>query len=230
MENNKKIEQVNTTLSWVEKTFGFIKKMGFQNLLITLMMIFVVSVVGQLVFNPEGLVKKYERIVSEQHTESVIKRMNNEPAIRENLIKLKAELNADRVYVLETHNGGANLAGLPFLYVDLTYAEPKSAYQWLESEYKNVRLSRYPWATELYQKNFYSENISYLEQLDPELYYRLKNENVEYMAAIMMYGTYNPSGVVGVVYTSKDNIPKREEIQRILMKYSTVLATLFNNE
>ena len=230
MENNKKIEQVNTTLSWVEKTFGFIKKMGFQNLLITLMMIFVVSVVGQLVFNPEGLVKKYERIVSEQHTESVIKRMNNEPAIRENLIKLKAELNADRVYVLETHNGGANLAGLPFLYVDLTYAEPKSAYQWMESEYKNVRLSRYPWATELYQKNFYSENIGYLEQLDPELYYRLKNENVEYMAAIMMYGSYNPSGVVGVVYTSKDNIPKREEIQRILMKYSTVLAALFNNE
>lgn len=230
MENDKKIEQVNTTLSWVEKTFGFIKKMGFQNLLITLMMIFVVSVVGQLVFNPEGLVKKYERIVSEQHTESVIKRMNNEPAIRENLIKLKAELNADRVYVLETHNGGANLAGLPFLYVDLTYAEPKSAYQWLESEYKNVRLSRYPWATELYQKNFYSENIDYLEQLDPELYYRLKNENVEYMAAIMMYGSYNPSGAVGVVYTSKDNIPKREEIQRILMKYSTVLAALFNNE
>ena len=230
MENNKKIEQVNTTLSWVEKTFGFIKKMGFQNLLITLMMIFVVSVVGQLVFNPEGLVKKYERIVSEQHTESVIKRMNNEPAIRENLIKLKAELNADRVYVLETHNGGANLAGLPFLYVDLTYAEPKSAYQWMESEYKNVRLSRYPWATDLYQKNFYSENIGYLEQLDPELYYRLKNENVEYMAAIMMYGSYNPSGVVGVVYTSKDNIPKREEIQRILMKYSTVLAALFNNE
>lgn len=217
MENNKKIEQVNTTLSWVEKTFGFIKKMGFQNLLITLMMIFVVSVVGQLVFNPEGLIKKYERIVSEQHTESVIKRMNNEPAIRENLIKLKAELNADRVYVLETHNGGANLAGLPFLYVDLTYAEPKSAYQWMESEYKNVRLSRYPWATELYQKNFYSENIDYLEQLDPELYYRLKNENVEYMAAIMMYGSYNPSGVLGVVYTSKDSIPKREEIQRITM-------------
>ena len=230
MENDKKIEQVNTTLSWVEKTFGFIKKMGFQNLLITLMMIFVVSVVGQLVFNPEGLVKKYERIVSEQHTESVIKRMNNEPAIRENLIKLKAELNADRVYILETHNGGSNLAGLPFLYVDLTYAEPKSAYQWLESEYKNVRLSRYPWATELYQKNFYSENVDYLEQLDPELYYRLKNEDVEYMAAIMMYGSYNPSGVIGVVYTSKDNIPKREEIQRILMKYSTVLAALFNNE
>ena len=230
MENDKKIEQVNTTLTWVEKLFGFIKKAGIQNILITLMMVFLVSVVGQLVFNPEGLVRRFERIVSEQHTESVIKRLNNEPAIRQNLIALKAELNADRAYILETHNGGSNLAGLPFLYVDLTYAEPKSAYQWLESEYRNVRLSRYPWATELYQNNFYAEPVEYLEHLDPELYYRLKNEDAVYMAAIMMYGTYNPSGVIGVVYTSKDNIPSKEEIRRVLMKYSSTFAVLFNNE
>lgn len=230
MENDKKIEQVNTTLTWVEKLFGFIKKAGIQNIIITLMMVFLVSVVGQFVFNPEGLVKRFEKIVSEQHTESVIKRLNNEPSIRQNLIALKAELNADRAYILETHNGGSNLAGLPFLYVDLTYAEPKSAYQWLESEYRNVRLSRYPWATELYQNNFYAEPVEYLEHLDPELYYRLKNEDVVYMAAIMMYGTYNPSGVIGVVYTSKDNVPSKEEIRRVLMKYSSTFAVLFNNE
>jgi len=230
MENNEKIEQVNSTLSWVERTFGFVKKVGFQNLLITLMMVFLVSVVGQAVFNPEGLVKRVEQVISEQHTESVIKRLNNEPEIRQNLISLKSELNADRVYVLETHNGGANLAGLPFLYVDLTYAEPKSAYSWMESEYRNVRLSRYPWASELYQNNFYAEPIEYLENLDPELYYRLKNEDVEYMAAIMMYGTYNPSGVIGVVYTRKEGIPSEKEIERILMKYSSALSILFNNE
>lgn len=230
MENDKKIEQVNATLTWVEKLFGFIKKAGIQNILITVMMVFLVSVVGQLVFNPEGLVKRFERIVSEQHTESVIKRLNNEPSIRQNLIALKAELNADRAYILETHNGGTNLAGLPFLYVDLTYAEPKSAYQWLESEYRNVRLSRYPWATELYQNNFYAEPVEYLETLDPELYYRLKNEDVVYMAAIMMYGTYNPSGVIGVVYTSNDKIPSKKEIERTLMKYCSTFSNLFNNE
>jgi hypothetical protein len=230
MENKEKIENVNATLSWVERVFGFVKKAGIQNILITLMMVFLVAVVGQFVFNPEGLIKRYEQIVNEQHTESVIKRLNNEPAIRENLIQLKSELNADRVYILETHNGGANLAGLPFLYVDLTYAEPKSAYQWLESEYRNVRLARYPWASELYQNSFYAEPIDYLENLDPELYYRLKNEDVVYMAAIMMYGTYNPSGVIGVVYTNKDNIPDKSQIRRVLTKYTSTFAILFNNE
>lgn len=230
MENKEKIENVNATLSWVERVFGFVKKAGIQNIIITLMMVFLVAVVGQFVFNPEGLIKRYEQIVNEQHTESVIKRLNNEPAIRENLIQLKSELNADRVYILETHNGGANLAGLPFLYVDLAYAEPKSTYQWLESEYRNIRLSRYPWASELYQNSFYAEPIDYLENLDPELYYRLKNEDVVYMAAIMMYGTYNPSGVIGVVYTNKDNIPDKSQIRRVLTKYTSTFAILFNNE
>lgn len=228
MEERK--NNVETTISWIEKLFNFIKKAGIQNILITIMILFLVIVAGQAVFNPESLVKKFERIVNEQHTESVMKRLNNEPSIRQNLISLKSELNADRAYILETHNGGSNLAGLPFLYVDLTYAEPKSAYQWLESEYRNVRLSRYPWATELYQNNFYAEPIDYLEHLDPELYYRLKNEDAVYMAAIMMYGTYNPSGVIGVVYTSKDNIPSKEEIRSVLMKYSSKFAVLFNNE
>lgn len=230
MENKEKIENVNATLSWVERLFGFIKKAGIQNILITLMMVFLVSVVGQFVFNPEGLVRRYEKIVNEQHTESVLKRLNNEPEIRKNLAELKAELKADRTYILETHNGGSNLAGLPFLYVDLTYAEPKNAYSWMENEYRNVRLSRYPWATELYQKTFYAEPIEYLETLDPELYYRLKNEDVVYMAAIMMYGTYNPSGVVGVVYTSHDSIPPKDEIRRILTKYCQSFSILFNNE
>lgn len=230
MENKEKIEQVEHTLNWIERVFKFIKKIGFQNIFLTLMLLFLVSVVGQAVFNPEGVVKKFEQIISQQHTESVIKRLNNEPQIRQELILLKSETKADRAYILETHNGGTNLAGLPFLYVDLTYAEPKSAYEWMESEYKNVRLSRYPWATELYQNTFYAEPIEYLENLDPELYYRLKNEGVVYMAAIMMYGTYNPSGVIGVVYTSNDSIPSKEELRRILIKYCSSLSALFNNE
>lgn len=221
---------VGNTLSWIERLSNLIKKAGLQNIILSAMVLFIVFAVGQFVFNPESIIKRYEEINSKRHTESVIKRLENEPEIRRNLISLKEELDADRVYVLETHNGGTNLAGLPFLYVDLTYAEPKSSLTWLESEYKNVRLSRYPWATELYQNSFYSEPIEYLKDLDPELYFRLNSEDVTYMAAIMMYGTNNPSGVIGVVYTSDDNMPSKDEIRKGLIKYSSKLSPLFNNE
>lgn len=226
MENNN----VGNTIGWIERLSNLVKKAGLQNIILTVMVLFIVTVAAQFVFNPEGVIKKYEEINSKRHTEAVIKRLENEPEIRANLLALKNELHADRVYVLETHNGGTNLAGLPFLYVDLTYAEPKSSLSWLESEYKNVRLSRYPWATELYQNNYYSEPVEYLQNIDPELYHRLVAEDVSYMAAIMMYGKNNPSGVIGVVYTNGDVMPSKDEIRKGLIKYSTILSPMFNNE
>ena len=45
----------------------------------------------------------------------------------------------------------------------------------------------------------------------------------------MLYGTYNPCGVVGVVYTDEDH-PADEQIKRVLMRYATTLSTLLNNE
>ena len=226
----KNIPNVGETISWFERVSGFIKKTGLKDIILTMMVLFIFIVIGYVAFNPSGTIERFERVVEEKHTESVMKRLNNEPKIRENLINLRNEAGADRVFVLETHNGGTNLAGLPFLYVDLTYAEPKTSLTWLESEYKNVRLSRYPWASALYENNFWGAPIEDLESLDPELYHRLKSEGAVYMAAIMMYGTYNPSGVIGVVYTEDDEIPARKELNKILIKYCSSLSILFNNE
>lgn len=225
----KKIPDVNGTITWFERVSAFIKKTGLKDIIVTTMVIIIFIIVGYVAINPSGAIERYEKIVEEKHTESVMRRLNNEPKIRENLIELKNELNADRVFVLETHNGGTNLAGLPFLYVDLTYAEPKSSMGWLENEYRNVRLSRYPWASALYENNFWGAPASDLESFDPELYHRLKSEDVVYMAAIMMYGEATPSGVIGVVYTNAENVPQRKEINKILTKYCSAMSILFSN-
>lgn len=226
----KKLPDVDGTITWFEKISAFVKKTGLKDIILTTMVLIMFIIIGYVAVNPSGAIERFEKVMEEKHTESVMRRLNNEPKIRENLINMKNELNADRVYVLETHNGGTNLAGLPFLYVDLTYAEPRTSLTWLENEYKNVRLSRYPWASALYESNFWGAPVEDLESLDPELYHRLKSEEVEYMAAIMMYGTYNPSGVIGVVYTDKSKAPSRKEINRIMIKYCSTLSALFNNE
>ena len=222
-------EKVNTTIGWLEKLSGILKKHGLQNILLTLMVLFLTVVVARVTFSPESLFNKMDEIKQKAHTESVMKRLNNEPKIREAVINLRGELNADRVYILETHNGGENLSSLPFLYVDLTYAEPRSQAAWMEEEYRNVRLSRYPWASEVFKQTYWSGTVEVLEELDPELYYRLKNEDVKFMASMMLYGTYNPCGVVGVVYTD-DDYPSDETIKRVLMRYATSLSSLLNNE
>lgn len=229
MAENNNLEHVEKTLGFIDKIGAMLKKWGFSNILVFMMVLFLTAFATTILLRPESVYNKMEEIRQRAHTESVIKRINNEPQIRENLTNLRAELKADRAYILETHNGGANLAGLPFLYVDLTYAEPRTQLSWMEEEYKNVRLSRHPWASEVYRSTYWSGTLDSLEQLDPELYHRLNNEDVTFMAAVMMYGTYNPSGVVGVVYTS-DDYPSDEVIKRTLMRYVSTLSVLFNNE
>ena len=221
--------KVTNTLNWIERVGEMLKKNGLQNILLTIMVLFLTIVVGRVAIEPEILFNKMEEIKQKNHTESVLKRINNEPQIREAVINLRSELDADRVYILETHNGGENLSSLPFLYVDLTYAEPRHQASWMEDEYKNVRLSRYPWATEVFKSTYWSDDIENLDALDPELYLRLKSEGAKFMAVMMLYGTYNPCGVVGVVYTDEDH-PADEQIKRVLMRYATTLSTLLNNE
>ena len=162
-------EKVDTTIGWIEKLSGVLKKHGLQNILLTMMVLFLTVVVARLTFNPESVFNKMDEIKQKAHTESVMKRLNNEPQIREAVINLRSELDADRVYILETHNGGENLASLPFLYVDLTYAEPRGQTAWMEEEYRNVRLSRYPWASEVFRQTYWSGTVEVLEELDPEL-------------------------------------------------------------
>ena len=56
-------------ITWIEKLSSIIKKIGLQNILITIVMLFVVIVVGQVAFNPEGIVKRIETVQKERHEE-----------------------------------------------------------------------------------------------------------------------------------------------------------------
>ena len=231
MENEtpKGSNNAGNVIGWIEKLSSLIKNSGLQNIILTLMVLFLVIVVGRVAFDPEFYVEKIDQLRQKAHTEAILKRMDAEPKIREDIMNLKKELNADRVYILETHNGGNNLANLPFIYVDLTYAEPKASMTWLENEYKNVRLSRYPWASKVFNDAYWAGTIDDMAVIDQELYLRLKSEDVAYMADIVLYGTYNPSGVLGVVFTSDDR-PNDDVIKRTLIRYSSLLSVHLNNE
>lgn len=218
-----------TVIGWFAKIGEWVEKHGLKSTFTGILVTFIAIIVGYFAFNPEAMFDKFREIEVKAHNEAIQKRIAAEPQIRASLIELRNVLFADRAYILETHNGGSNLSNLPFLYVDLTYAEPKKDFSWLESEYKNIRLSRYPWATHVYDNSFWFGPIEDLLTEDPELYYRLQSENVKYMGMLMMYGIYNPSGVLGVVY-SEDVQPSVLEIKQTLLKYSALLSPLLNNE
>ena len=220
-------EEVGQVLMLMEKVKAFIDKHGLKGSFTTLLMLFMVSMIGYYSLNPGAVIETIEKVQAEKHNDAIKARLDADPKIRSYLIEMRSELHADRVYILETHNGGMNLTNLPFVYVDLTYAEPKTALTWLEMEYKNLRLSRYPWAAYVFQKGYWFGSVSDVETEDPELFLRLKAEEVNSMGMIMIYGQDSmPSGTLGVVYTDDSNIPPKEVVVRVMEKYMSLISPL----
>ena len=224
-------QRVESVFNIMEKISDFINKHGLKGTFTTLLIFFIAAFVGYVAFNPEKVFDKFEEIRTEKHNSAVKARLDADPKIRDLLLDLRNETKSDRVYILETHNGGTNLTNLPFLYVDLTYVEPKTTFSWLEMEYNNLRLSRYPWAAYVYNNNFWFGPISDVEKEDAELYYRLQKEEVGHMGMIMMYGKdAMPSGTLGVVYNSDTEPLSIVEISRVMQKYATIISGLLSND
>ena len=224
-------EQVDKVITLMERVRGFIGKYGLKGTFTTLLTVFIAACVGYYVFNPGVILEQAQQIQIERHNEAVKARLNADPKIRSYLLEMKDELDADRAYILETHNGGTNLANLPFLYVDLTYAEPRRNFSWLEREYTNLRLSRYPWANYIFNHGFWFGPISDIEETDSELNQRLSKEGVSYMGMVMMYGEDSmPSGTLGVVYEDDGDRPNDAEVLKIMQKYSNIISNLLENK
>ena len=224
-------EQVDKVITLMERVRGFIDKYGLKGTFTTLLTVFIAACVGYYAFNPGVILEQAQQIQIERHNEAVKARLDADPKIRSYLLEMKVELDADRTFILETHNGGTNLTNLPFLYVDLTYAEPRSNFSWLEREYTNLRLSRYPWANYIFNHGFWFGSISDIEEIDSELNQRLSKEGVSYMGMVMMYGEDSmPSGTLGVVYEGDSDRPNDVEVLKIMQKYSNIISNLLENK
>ena len=224
-------EQVDKVITLMERVRGFIDKYGLKGTFTTLLTVFIAACVGYYAFNPGVILEQAQQIQIERHNEAVKARLDADPKIRSYLLEMKVELDADRTFILETHNGGTNLTNLPFLYVDLTYAEPRSNFSWLEREYTNLRLSRYPWANYIFNHGFWFGPISDIEETDSELNQRLSKEGVSYMGMVMMYGEDSmPSGTLGVVYEGDGDRPNDVEVLKIMQKYSNIISNLLENK
>ena len=213
-------EELNGIVSLIERINSFIKKNGLKGTFTSLLTLFIAGTVGFFILNPGMFFEKFNEYTEQKHEQGIKQRLKADPEIRSLLSSFRTDLNADRAYILEAHNGGSNLTNLPFLYADLTYIDPRNKYDYIETEYKNFRLSRYPWASYVIEHGWWFGTIEDCMQSDPELYYRLQKEDVKYMGMFVMHGkTGLPSACLGIIYKEGQEIPSTDEILRLMQKY-----------
>jgi len=230
MEENKNIipegsNNAGNAITWLEKILILEKKYGIKSIVNGFLILFVAIVVGWVAFNPGALIENIERIQNTKHEQTIEQRKRVDPQIKSLLVDLRSEVEGERAFLFETHNGGSNINGLPFLYVDMTYDEPARDCVRVLDEYKNVSQSRYDFMSTVYQNSFWYGSIEDIKDFDMELYYRLQKAGVEQISLLVLYGGSVPSGVLGVT-VNREKAPAYNDMRKIMHKYGSQVTML----
>ena len=178
-------------------------------------------------------VEKAHRISREKemqrHKYLVEKRIENSTKIRFELKDLLIRLGATRAAVCEMHNGTNNLAGIPFLYLDMTYEEISPKVDYVIDNFKNFNLAKYPFITSHIKDMYWSGSINDLKKEDPYLASRIKLNDTEYGAYIVLRG-YDSTmiGLLVVTFNSDTFLPDEDSLLNSMMSSGQILSTLLD--
>ena len=208
---NEKIDAVikttNATIGWVETIHKFISKNGFKKLVMDLIAVAIVVFIGLWIFQPGIFSNRMDQYREAKHAEKMVERMNNTPLIQAELDKFRIQTNASWVSVWELHNSTNNLDGMPFLFASLTYESMNPALTPIGEQFDNVRLSLYPLASYLRDKEIWYGTAEDLQALDNTAYYRAKALGITYLGFKLMEIENAPNAIMSFAFVEGTDIP-----------------------
>ncbi len=166
----------------IERMIRIIKKYGRLR---TLEAIIVILSVCYLLHNLSNIPQIINNVfdvrterIQEQHDEAVEARRAIKPKIDDILDRTLSYLNADRVFVMEMHNGTNNTAGLPFIYGEMTYETVNHNISHVDEDYISINLSRFDFPMYLRQNRIFYGSIEELKKIDEKLATRMISNDV----------------------------------------------------
>lgn len=216
----------------LEKMLKLITKYGAWNIVKAIMLIVafitVMWTVGHIDVIFENVIMKQNAEKITYH-ENVMKRRNEiKPKIDLILKNTLEDLNADRVFVIEMHNGTNSLSGLPFVYCEMTYETCKKGVMRVDDEYGSVVLSRYTLPYYMSENRVYAGTVDELEEIDPKLAHRMRDNGTHYICVANMYSLDNYIGYVGIGYAEGSEPADPETLKTEVFKLSQRISTLLD--
>lgn len=220
------------SLSVLEKMLKLITKYGAWNIAKAIMLIASFVLVMWTVTHLDTIVEKAfvkqnnEKI--EYHDQVMKKRAEIKPKIDLILQNTLEEMHADRVFVIEMHNGTNSLSGLPFVYCEMTYETCRKGIDRVDDDYGSVVLSRYSLPYYMTENRIYLGTVDELEELDSKLAYRMRANGTKYICVANMYSVSSYIGYVGIGYSEGSEPADEEELKTAIFKLSQRISTLLD--
>ena len=225
-------------LGFLEKTVKLIEKYGlfkiFKALCVIALFVYVMCNGANLI---EDIVERVTRETINDaavekvrlHDIALEKRQYIKPQIDSLLQATLYDLNADRAFIIEMHNGTNNVSGLPFLYGEMTYENVAEGITHIEDDYTNVNLSRFSFPTYLEKEHIWMGSVEELTEVDKKLAQRLISNDVTYIAIANIHGIKNELGFFGVTYCNGKEPKSQHDILQEMIKKTQLLSTLLDS-
>lgn len=202
-------DEVKRTFSLFERIVILIQNYGFKKILQAVLLIGLCASFT-LVYNTikeENLIREILLDKDKLHVDASKARKEVDPKISKTLTRMLYSMNADRVSVLEMHNGKENPTSLPFLYCDMTYEETKENVSYVAEEYEDLNMSKFQFPSFLYKNKVFYGNVEEIIEIDKKLGLRLQMNDVKYIGMILIR-TNTDIGFITISWSEKPKVTK----------------------
>lgn len=221
-------------VGFLESMLAMMEKYGlwkiFQATMVLVAFLYIMYNVQNLPEIVSGAFSRHTELRQEQHDAAVEIRRAIKPDIDMLLKDALSTLNADRAFVIEMHNGTNNVAGLPFIYGEMTYEEVRSHIIHIDEDYTSINLSRFNFPMYLETKHMWYGEIGELKELDSKLAARLASNDVNYLAIVSLHGVSNELGYFGFTFCNNKKPDSTKEVTRMLTVTAQKLSILLDSK
>lgn len=220
------MEKVDKGLSWVDKALTIVEKYNFRTIFKAVGVLLCIATLVGFVNNPTWVFEKYQEWQSKQHTEKLEIRLQNNKKLHILVERLLYKVNADRVLVLELHNGLSSNAGIPFAKCSATYEALNDGVYPVADQYQDTNLSLMPFATELFNNHYWYGNTDELQEIDRALSYRMLSNDTSHFAGCVIQGVDKPLAFLFVTFKSVTDGHNCDEVKKIIDDNALQIALL----
>jgi hypothetical protein len=226
MKENNNIEDTTTALGWFERVLGMAEKYRIQTVLKSVFIILLIAGTVGFIKNPCWIFEKYQEWQDKQHIEKLAHRLEHNEKLHIMTEKLMYKVNADRVLLLELHNGNTGLGGFPFAKCSATYEALNDGIVPVAHQYQDLNLSLMPFASKLFDEGYWCGDTQDLKEIDKALCYRMLGNETSHFAGIVIQGVDKPIAFLFVKFRNIGDEHNCDEIKRVIQDNAFQIALL----
>jgi hypothetical protein len=221
-----KLDATDKGLSFIERGLALVEKYKIKTIFKAVFVILIAAATVGFIKNPYAPFEWYETWKEKQHQEQMDIRTINNEKIQHLLDKSLYKIGANRILLLECHNGNSGVGGLPFNKCSATFEVMDEVFP-VASQYQDQQLSLIPFSSYLFKNGYWCGDVEDLQDIDRGLYHRMASNGTKHFAGCLIEGIDKPLAFLIVSFDDKapehDCQLVRDQIRHISLEIALLL-------